>query len=42
MKTAKAFNNVVLAPVRDIELTQVAPPYLHVLLGIVNKHHGLL
>ena len=24
------------------ELSQVAPPYLHILLGIVKKHHTLL
>jgi hypothetical protein len=26
----------------DIELTQVVPPYLHLLLGIVQRHHSLL
>ena len=36
-KTAKAFNNVVLAPIWDIELTHVAPAYLHLLLGIVKN-----
>ena len=25
-----------------LELSQVAPPYLHILLGIVKKHHTLL
>ena len=41
-KTAKAYNNAVLSPIWDIELTHVAPPYLHLLLGIVKKHHDLL
>ena len=41
-KTAKAYNNAVLSPIWDIELTYVAPPYLHLLLGIVKKHHDLL
>ena len=41
-KNAKAFNNVVTEPIWDIELTHVAPPYLHLLLGIVKKHHDLL
>ena len=26
----------------NIELDQVAPPYLHNLLGIMKKHHDLL
>ena len=26
----------------DIELGFVCPPYLHILLGILNKHHELL
>ena len=41
-KKAKAYNNVVHRPIFDIELSQVAPPYLHVLLGVVKKHHDLL
>ena len=41
-KTTKPYNNVVLSPIWDIELTHVAPPYLHLLLGIVKKHHDLL
>ena len=41
-QTAKAYNNVTLAPVWDIELQHVAPPYLHLLLGITKKHHLLL
>lgn len=35
---AKLFMNAVDPPIWDIELTQVAPPYLHILLGIVKKH----
>ena len=41
-KNAKALNNVVTEPMWDIELTHVARPYLHLLLGIVKKHHDLL
>ena len=41
-KQAKSFNNVVFYPVWDIKLTQVTPPYLHLNLGIVKKHHDLL
>ncbi|KAL8570149.1 hypothetical protein ACOMHN_030946 [Nucella lapillus] len=41
-KDAQLFNNVVRHPVIDVELEQVAPPYLHILLGIVKKHHDLL
>ena len=36
------YNNVVAAPIWDIELTHIAPPYLHILLGVVKKHHDLL
>lgn len=41
-KDAQLYNNVVRKPVLDIELEQVTPPYLHILLGIVKKHHDLL
>ena len=26
----------------DMESTQVSPPYLHFMLGIIKKHHMLL
>ena len=35
---AKMFNNVIERPIWDIVLNQVAPPYLHILLGVVKKH----
>lgn len=38
----KAYNNVVTPHIWDIELDHVAPPYLHILLGVVKKHHDLL
>ncbi|XP_070178247.1 uncharacterized protein [Littorina saxatilis] len=41
-KKAKAYNNAIHYPLFDLQLTQVAPPYLHILLGIVKKHHVLL
>ena len=39
---AKHFNNVCSQPVWNIELSRVCPPYLHILLGITQKHHVLL
>ena len=36
------YNNVIHEPICDIELSNVCPPYLHILLGIVKKHHDLL
>ena len=39
---AKAYNNVVHRPPFDTELPQVGPPYLHVLLRVVKKHHDIL
>ena len=41
-KTAKAFNNVVLAPIWDIELTHVAPPFLSskTVITLTSKLHS--
>ena len=39
---ASSYNNVVHRPLWDIQLERVCPPYLHILLGIVKKHHDLL
>jgi hypothetical protein len=36
------YNNCLHEPLLDIELECVAPPYLHILLGVVTKHHQLL
>ena len=41
-KIAKVYNNVIRRPMVKFELSQVAPPYLHILFGIVKKHHTLL
>lgn len=41
-KKTKAHNNVTYCPIWNINLTQITPPYLHLLLGIVKKHHTLL
>ena len=41
-KCAKQNMNVILPSVWDIPLDSVAPPYLHILLGVVRKHHDLL
>ena len=39
---AKQYHNVTTQPIWDINLDNVTPPYLHILLGIVKKHHDLL
>ena len=39
---AKDFHNVIHAPMLDIELDHVCPPYLNILLGLVVKHHKCL
>ena len=41
-KSAKLYNNVIHRPMVKLELRQVGPPYLHILLEIVKKHHTLL
>ena len=41
-KTAKLFNNVIRKTIVEVKLERVAPPYLHILLGILNKHYDLL
>ena len=40
-KVAK-FHNALHAPLLGIDLESVSPPYLHILLGVVLKHHKLL
>ena len=42
LSKAKAFNNVIHAPLWDIPVDYVCPPYLHIMLGIIKKHHQLL
>ena len=41
-KGAAQHNNSIHEPLLTAELDHVAPPYLHMLLGIVLKHHKLL
>lgn len=41
-KKAAKHHNVIRGPVFQIELDHVCPPYLHIVLGIVKKHHSLL
>lgn len=36
------YNNVIRKYVMNIDLDHVCPPYLHILLGVVKKHHDLL
>ena len=39
---AQDYNNCIHRPLVDVDLLHVAPPYLHILLGLVLKHHVLL
>ena len=39
---AKDYFNVVREPVLPIALDQVVPPYLHIMLGIIKRHHDFL
>ena len=39
---AKKFNNVMTGAVWRISINHVCPPYLHILLGIVKRHHDML
>ncbi|GFO28210.1 amine oxidase [Plakobranchus ocellatus] len=41
-KDAAFSHNSIHAPLLDISLPNVSPPYLHILLGVVKKHHELL
>ena len=41
-KKSKMFNSIVHPPLFDIPPKQVCPPYLHLTLGIVLKHHNLM
>ncbi|GFO11820.1 amine oxidase [Plakobranchus ocellatus] len=38
-KEAAKYNNCLHTPILQIQLDKVVPPYLHILLGIVLKHH---
>ncbi|GFN93402.1 amine oxidase [Plakobranchus ocellatus] len=38
-KEAAKYNNCLHTPLLQIQLDKVVPPYLHILLGIVLKHH---
>ena len=40
--TVKFFNNVLRHPFLEIEITNIASPYLPILLGIALKHHNLV
>lgn len=39
---AKFCRNIIRRPILPIQLDHVVPPYLHILLRIVKKHHDLL
>ena len=38
----KSYNNALHNPLLPIELDDICPPYLHILLGVVWRHHVLL
>ncbi|XP_064639457.1 uncharacterized protein LOC135495001 [Lineus longissimus] len=42
IKDAKNYNNVINEKLIGIRLNQVCVPYLHILLGVVKKHHEML
>ena len=41
-KQANKFFNSLHAPLIRLDLENVCPPYLHILLGVVLKHHKFL
>ena len=41
-KDVKDYHNCLHKPMINIDTSAVAPPYLHILLGIVLKHHRML
>ena len=41
-KKAAACNNVINYPLFKVPLCHVCPPYLHIALGVVKKHHDML
>ena len=42
LKKQAQYHNAVHAPIFKIPVNSTCPPYLHVLLGIIKKHHDLL
>ena len=42
LSKAKYFHNVIRSPMLPLSITHTAVPYLHILLGVVKKHHQLL
>ena len=39
---ASECNNIIHNPLWPVAVSRVCPPYLHILLGVVKKHHDLL
>ena len=39
---AASYENCIYAPIWDIRIQYVCPPYLHILLGVIKRHHDLL
>ena len=39
---ARNYNNVIHCPLWHVLIKNVCPPYLHIMLGIIKKHHELL
>ncbi|GFN85156.1 amine oxidase, partial [Plakobranchus ocellatus] len=42
LSKAKHYNNVIRSPMLPLSIIHTAVPYLHILLGVVKKHHQLL
>ena len=42
LSNAKKYNNVIHSPLWHIPIKNVCPPYLHIMLGIIKRHHDLL
>jgi hypothetical protein len=41
-KIASSYQNVIFHPLWMVDLDQVCPPYLHILLGVTKRHHEML
>ena len=42
IRLASSYHNIIHEPLWKISIQNVCPPYLHILVGIVKKHHNLL
>ncbi|XP_067667443.1 uncharacterized protein [Haliotis asinina] len=42
IENAGAYHNAIHQPLFPVHINRVCPPYLHILLGVVKKHHVML